>query len=139
MRMNGIISGLLLALAALPLAAVADDCKVDCGIVGSVRQETREGKGTGLGAVAGGVAGGLLGHQIGGGKGKTLATIGGVAGGAYAGHEVEKRVKRHTVYVVAVDMDNGQVRNFEFAQKPPMIEGDRVQLVKNRPERYQGK
>ncbi len=121
MRMNGIISGLLLALA-LPLAAVADDCKVDCGLVG-----------------AGGVAGGLLGHQIGGGKGKTLATIGGVAGGAYAGHEVEKRVKRHTVYVVAVNMDNGQVRNFEFAQQPPMIEGDRVQLVKNRPERYQGK
>lgn len=139
MRMNRIFTGLLLALAALPPAAIADDCKTDCGIVGSVRQEAREGKGTGLGAVAGGVAGGLLGHQIGGGKGKTLATIGGVAGGAYAGHEVEKRVKRHTVYVVAVNMDNGQVRNFEFAQQPPMIEGDRVHLVKNRPERYPGK
>jgi hypothetical protein len=36
-------------------------------------------------------------------------------------------------------MDNGQVRNFEFAQQPPRVEGDRVQLVKNRPERYQGK
>ena len=33
-------------------------------------------------AVAGGVVGGLLGHQVGGGKGKTLATVAGVAGGA---------------------------------------------------------
>jgi outer membrane lipoprotein SlyB len=139
MRMNRIISGLLLTLATLPPAAIADDCKADCGIVGSVHQETREGKGTGLGAVAGGVAGGLLGHQIGSGRGNTLATIGGVAGGAYAGHEVEKRVKRHSVYIVTVNMDNGQVRNFEFGQQPPMVAGDRVQLVKNRPERYQGK
>lgn len=139
--MNKIIAAAPLALALLipPPALAADDCKVDCGIVGSVRQETREGQGTGLGAVAGGVAGGLLGHQIGGGTGKTLATIGGVAGGAYAGHEVEKRVKRRTVYVVSVNMDDGQVRNFEFAQQPAMMEGDRVQLVKNRPERYRAK
>lgn len=133
-------AGLILAMTALQtLPARADDCKVDCGIVGSVRQETREGKGSGLGAVAGGVAGGLLGHQIGGGTGKTLATIGGVAGGAYAGHQVEKRVKTHSVHIVTVNMDSGQVRTFEFAQKPPMIEGDRVHLVKNRPERYSGK
>ena len=32
-----------------------------------------------------------------------------------------------------------KVRTFEFAQQPPMIEGDRVHLVKNRPERYSGK
>jgi outer membrane lipoprotein SlyB len=133
-------AGLVLAVTAFqPLSAIADDCKVDCGIVGSVRQETREGKGSGLGAVAGGVAGGLLGHQIGGGTGKTLATIGGVAGGAYAGHQVEKRVKTHSVHIVTVNMDSGQVRTFEFAQQPPMIEGDRVHLVKNRPERYSGK
>jgi outer membrane lipoprotein SlyB len=138
--MTKTIIGLLVALAALQaLPAAADACKPDCGIVASVREETREGKGTGLGAVAGGVAGGLLGNQIGGGTGKTLATIGGAAGGAYAGHQVEKKVKTHRVFTVTVNMDNGQVRNFEFSQSPPMIEGDRVQLVKNRPERYRGK
>jgi uncharacterized protein YcfJ len=43
------------------------------------------------GAVVGGLVGALAGHQIGGGKGKTLATVAGAAGGAYAGHEIQKR------------------------------------------------
>lgn len=42
------------------------------------------------GAVVGGLVGALAGHQVGGGKGKTLATVAGAAGGAYAGHEVQK-------------------------------------------------
>ncbi len=42
------------------------------------------------GAVVGGLVGALAGHQVGGGKGKTLATIAGAAGGAYAGHEIQK-------------------------------------------------
>ena len=43
------------------------------------------------GAVVGGLVGALAGHQIGGGKGKTLATVGGAAAGAFAGHEIQKR------------------------------------------------
>ncbi|HEX5960822.1 MAG TPA: glycine zipper 2TM domain-containing protein [Rhodanobacteraceae bacterium] len=42
------------------------------------------------GAVVGGLVGALAGSQIGGGKGKTLATVAGAAGGAYAGHEIQK-------------------------------------------------
>lgn len=42
--------------------------------------------GTGVGAVAGG----LLGHQVGGGKGKTLATVGGAVAGGYVGNQVQK-------------------------------------------------
>ncbi|TAN07675.1 MAG: glycine zipper 2TM domain-containing protein [Rhodanobacteraceae bacterium] len=42
------------------------------------------------GAVAGGLIGALAGHQIGGGKGRTLATVAGAAGGAFAGHEIQK-------------------------------------------------
>jgi uncharacterized protein YcfJ len=42
------------------------------------------------GDVIGGLVGALAGHQVGGGKGKTLATIAGAAGGAFAGHEVQK-------------------------------------------------
>lgn len=42
------------------------------------------------GAVVGGLVGALAGNQVGGGKGKTLATIGGAAAGAYAGHEIQK-------------------------------------------------
>lgn len=44
-----------------------------------------------LGIGVGAVLGGLLGNQVGGGKGKTLATIAGVVGGGYLGNEVAKR------------------------------------------------
>lgn len=43
------------------------------------------------GTAIGAVAGGLLGHQVGGGKGKTLATIGGAVAGGYAGKKVQER------------------------------------------------
>lgn len=43
------------------------------------------------GAVAGGLVGALAGHMVGGGKGKTLATVAGAAGGAFAGHEIQKK------------------------------------------------
>ncbi len=42
------------------------------------------------GTAVGAVAGGLLGHQVGGGKGKTLATIGGAVAGGYAGKKVQE-------------------------------------------------
>ena len=44
-----------------------------------------------LGIGIGAVVGGLLGHQVGGGKGKTLAAIAGAMGGGYAGNEIAKR------------------------------------------------
>lgn len=40
------------------------------------------------GAIAGAVIGGILGHQIGGGRGKDLATVGGAVGGAALGANV---------------------------------------------------
>jgi uncharacterized protein YcfJ len=47
--------------------------------------------------VIGGVAGGLLGHQIGGGRGKTVATVAGAAGGAYVGNQVQKSMQKSDV------------------------------------------
>lgn len=44
-----------------------------------------------IGIGVGAVVGGLLGNQIGGGKGKTLATIAGAVGGGYVGNEIAKR------------------------------------------------
>jgi uncharacterized protein YcfJ len=43
------------------------------------------------GTAIGAVAGGLLGNQVGGGKGRTLATVAGAVGGGYAGHEIQQR------------------------------------------------
>lgn len=41
------------------------------------------------GTAIGAIAGGLLGNQIGGGKGRTLATVAGAVGGGYAGNRIE--------------------------------------------------
>ena len=49
------------------------------------------------GTVLGGVAGAVLGHQIGGGAGKTVATIAGAAGGAYAGNKVQDSMQKSDV------------------------------------------
>ena len=47
--------------------------------------------GTGIGALVGGV----LGHQVGGGSGKTLATVAGAAGGGYAGNQIQKKTQQN--------------------------------------------
>ena len=44
-----------------------------------------------IGIGVGAVVGGLLGNQVGGGNGKTLATIAGALGGGYVGNEIAKR------------------------------------------------
>lgn len=50
--------------------------------------------GTGLGALVGGV----LGHQIGGGNGKTLATVAGAAAGGYAGNKIQQKTQQADTY-----------------------------------------
>lgn len=44
-----------------------------------------------IGIGVGAVVGGLLGNQVGGGNGRTLATIAGAVGGGYVGNEIAKR------------------------------------------------
>ena len=44
-----------------------------------------------VGIGVGALIGGILGSQVGGGNGKTLATIAGAVGGGYVGNEVAKR------------------------------------------------
>lgn len=56
-----------------------------------VYQQPRANSISPLGMGVGAVVGGLVGSQIGGGNGKTLATIAGAVGGGYLGNEVAKR------------------------------------------------
>ncbi len=49
------------------------------------------------GTAVGAVAGGLLGNQIGGGSGKTIATVAGAAAGGYAGNQVQKNMQQKNV------------------------------------------
>jgi len=123
-----------LALVALLLAAggasaVQTVCNNDCGVVQSMRYVEEKGQGSGLGLVAGGVVGGVLGHQIGSGRGNTVATIAGAGVGAYAGNEVEKNVKKKTYWAVSIKMDSGNTRNFTYTNQPAVHEGERVKLI----------
>ncbi len=105
-----------------------------CGTVQSVTPVQREpAKGSGVGVLVGGALGGLLGNQVGGGDGKTVATILGAVGGGWAGNEVERRMKKETVYQVTVRMQDGSTRQIERAQSIAVgaavtVEGDTIHL-----------
>jgi outer membrane lipoprotein SlyB len=116
---------------AQPRRVAAAACS-SCGTVSAVNVVERKGEGSGVGAVAGGVVGGLLGNQVGGGNGRTLATVAGVAGGALAGNEVEKRYKSEHRYQVAVNMDDGTTRHFTYEAAPGYEPGDKVKVVDGR-------
>ncbi len=110
-------------------ATAQTKCNNDCGQVQSVRFVEQAGEASGLGAVAGGVVGGVLGHQIGSGRGNTVATVAGAAGGAYAGHQIEKGRNKKSYWSVAIKMDSGNVRTFTYGSKPAVREGERVKLI----------
>ncbi len=106
------------AKAAEPSRVAAAPACATCGTIESVRPVTRKGDASGVGAVAGGVVGAVLGNQVGGGSGRTAATVVGAIGGGFAGNEIEKRTNSTTVYEVRVKMDDGSVRTLEQAQAP---------------------
>jgi uncharacterized protein YcfJ len=95
------------------------------------------------GTAIGAVAGGLLGHMVGGGKGKTLATVAGAVGGGYAGNRIEaahqqgqvvssverrcETVNDSSTKIVGYDVKyeyNGVTRTTRMDHDP----GDRVQV-----------
>ncbi|MBL0141205.1 MAG: glycine zipper 2TM domain-containing protein [Betaproteobacteria bacterium] len=114
------------AIAVAPQAQAKCD---NCGTVTDVKTIKKEGEGSGVGAVAGGVLGGVLGHQIGSGRGNTAATIVGAGAGAYAGNQVEKSQKSTTTYQVAVKMEDGKSRTFNFSKQTSYRIGDKVRIV----------
>jgi outer membrane lipoprotein SlyB len=103
-------------------------CK-DCGVVQSVNAIQQQGQSSGVGMVAGGVVGGVVGHQIGSGRGNTVATIAGAGLGAVAGNQIEKNTKTKTSWSVSIRMDNGALRTFSYSSQPAVVAGDRVKLV----------
>jgi uncharacterized protein YcfJ len=111
------------------LASVCDGC----GVVSATRTETRKGKASGVGAVGGAVAGGVVGHQLGGGSGKTALTVLGAVGGGLAGNEIEKNVKKHTVWITTVTYKDGSKRNYERESDPGLKAGDVVRLENGHP------
>lgn len=113
---------------ASPQRTVAGACGA-CGVVEAVRIVEVKGQGSGAGALTGGVAGAILGNQVGGGSGRTAATILGAGAGAYVGNEVEKNVKRHTVFRITIRMDDGSYRTLSRHSDSGVAVGQRVKVV----------
>lgn len=66
----------------------------ECQDVQVQRQAPVQDKNRLAGTAIGAVAGGLIGSTVGGGKGKTLATVAGAAAGGYAGNQVQKNMQQ---------------------------------------------
>lgn len=112
----------------LPATPPAAICK-NCGAIESIREIAHDGDGSGLGAVAGGVVGAVLGNQVGGGRGKSAATLLGGIGGAVAGHQIEKSQKKRFTYEIVVRFDDGTSQVLTQDTAPSWRLGDRVKLV----------
>lgn len=97
-RMQFASGAIAMAAAALAFDAAPAQARVVCRDVQVVHQvphrDTHRVAGTAIGAVAGG----LLGHQVGKGKGKTLATVGGAVAGGAIGHHVQAEHQKHDTY-----------------------------------------
>jgi len=66
--------------------------------------------------------------QVGKGRGTTVAEVAGAAGGAYAGHEIEKRMKATKHYEVVVRLENGGSQTISYATQPAFAVGARVKV-----------
>ncbi len=119
----------ILVVAGMMMANAAFAACNHCGVVTDMKTINVKGEGTGLGAVTGGVLGGVLGHQVGGGRGKDVATVAGAAGGAYAGHQVEKNAKSKTQYQVIVKLETGETRTFTYNAATAYKVGDKIKIV----------
>ena len=95
-------------------------------IVESVREVKDPGDAKGVGAIAGGVVGGVLGNKLGKNR---IVTVLGAAGGAFAGHQVEKRVRAEKRWETAVRLDDGSQRTISSEAQPSWRAGERVRLL----------
>lgn len=68
---------------------MVDGSREVCEDVSSTEKAQPKDKKKVAGTLIGAVAGGVLGHQVGGGRGKTLATIAGATAGGVAGNKVQ--------------------------------------------------
>ena len=70
--------------------------------------ETYEPSKQDIGMATGAILGGVLGHQIGGGSGRTVATIGGAALGGFVGSRIGRNMDRNDQLKTAEALDKSR-------------------------------
>jgi outer membrane lipoprotein SlyB len=114
--------------AAVPPVVVAAICR-ECAVVEEVREVEKAGQASGAGAVGGAVVGGVIGHQMGGGRGRDVATVLGALGGGLAGNQIEKNAKKTVEYQIVVRYEDGSKGLFTQATPPTWRSGDKVKVI----------
>lgn len=110
---------------------------VEYGVVQSIDLVGQGSTGVGGGAILGAVVGGILGNQVGGGDGKTAATVIGAAGGAYAGNELEKRNQtQEDAFKLTIRMRDGSYQTLTQTSHADIRVGDRVRIENGVARRY---
>ena len=102
--------------------------RIEYGVVENIETYRAANDTPPVGAVLGGIAGGVLGHQVGGGRGKDVATVAGALGGAYAGNKIQ-RANEHGHSRVTVRLDGGARVEADEAGESDLRVGDRVRVV----------
>ena len=110
---------------------------VQYGYVRNIQQQETARRSSGAGALLGAVIGGVAGNQVGSGSGRAAATAIGAVGGAVMGNKIEEgRHAPSAYYQVQVQMDNGDVRNFDYADINGLRVGDRVRVQESQLQRW---
>ena len=115
-----------------PVAAVEFGRITNVSLVSGTARAAPSGRGI-AGAAIGAIVGGVLGNQIGGGSGRTAATVLGAAGGAVVGNQIARRqdgtyAGSEPVYRIEVQTDTGQMRSYDVAATGDLRPGDRVRI-----------
>lgn len=110
------------------IAAAPVPVCANCGVVEAVNLVEVKGDGSYLGMIGGGVVGALIGSQVGHGTGRTVAQVAGAAGGAWAGNEIEKKVRSSKHYEVVVRLENGGSQTVSYPAQPSLSVGTRVRV-----------
>lgn len=111
-----------------PPVVVAAICR-ECAVVEEVREVEKAGQASGAGAVGGAVVGGVIGHQMGGGRGRDVATVLGALGGGLAGNQIEKNAKKSVEYQIVIRYEDGSKGLFTQATPPSWRSGDKVKVI----------
>ena len=123
---------------AYPQSTQSNTVYTGYGVVQAIDLVGQSNSGVPAGAILGAVLGGVLGNQVGGGNGKTAATVIGAAGGAYAGNEIEKRNQQQQpeAYKFTIRMTDGSYQTLTQASHADIRVGDRVRIDNGVARRY---
>lgn len=105
---------------------------VQFGTVLDTRPVVIEGRRGPVGTGAGAIVGGVAGSEVGGGKGKTIATVLGAVAGGVAGQAIEEHATRKQGQEITVQLDEGGTIAVvqEVDQAGTFNPGDRVRLLR---------